>query len=174
MSFRARPIFWGLVLLVAGLAGLGLFTGAFFGWTSFCEVCGAARVSHNVFWLPVHHVKPTAFSSYLDSIGYAKGHRHEWLFAQGSGGLVMCAIGKGRYLMHNVTAPGMTLYLQGLHAYRDAAEFDRAVRRLLEPRGALHNIPFEITAADVATREAFGRWSAEHDVLGENREAAVP
>lgn len=147
------------MISTVGLVLAAIFTEAFFRSTAICDGCGAQRISRSVFWIPVPEVRATKVSAYLDSIGYPGSHEHKWLFSQGSGGTVMCAIGPGRHLARFVDEQCVVDFLIGLRSYRGEAAFNSYLRQILTPRSGMRlEIPYDFTTEDRRSREAFNAW----------------
>lgn len=118
-------------LVALGLLWMADQAFAFFFWGSYCKECGAARSSRNIFWIPIHRVQETKLSSFLESIDYNQGHRHEWLFSGGGGGGVLCAIGEGRHLREVVAEADTITFLAKAWRFLPPEEFRAALRRIL-------------------------------------------
>lgn len=153
-----RGLVAGVTLELVGIVGLNFFTTAFFAQSSFCRLCGEEQQISHIFWIPVEKTRPTRLSGYLASVGYPPGHKHEWLFAGGGGGTILCAIGDGRHLLNEVHGEDSVRLLEGLHRYLPG-EFDLYVKRLLDTDPCAFR--YFISPDDISSREKFNERLAD-------------
>jgi len=129
-----------IAIVCAFVAVVGLTVSALFGrfgFTSVCSRCGAIRdttdwqiplTSITVFSLSSTHASPV--STILTSTGIIVAHEHKWLFCQGGGNGVRCAIGAGRHIRPAVESDGVAAVIAASQRFGELQFRDRLLRAL--------------------------------------------
>jgi hypothetical protein len=175
LTRKQRWLAISLFAAVVTLATLTFVSGPF-GYMSVCDRCGALR--HTTDWmLPFTEIKIYTHQTESDSplsrtvLEHAiiQPHAHHWLFANGGGHGVRCAIGPGRHIRPTVEFEDFTRTILMLHNHELTALRDTVLRGGLDPdishlyRSLSHSAPREPT-----TTQELQRWfSAESDYLNE-------
>ena len=137
MSWRTI-IRWSVELLLAlvVLAVVAyIWGGGFFSSVSVCSVCGAERYSTEALWVfPMQRIKPTPLSDFVLREGIQNSHEHKWLFGQGGGAGVTCAIGDGRHLFSIVSDSDFQHFLAAVKKYRGVEEAKLWLSTGLDPK----------------------------------------
>jgi hypothetical protein len=129
------------IVAVAVLAASALF-GRFY-FTSVCSQCGAIRDTTewqipltriSVFRHSSEHASPV--SIVLSSGGIVPAHEHQWLFCQGGGNGVTCAIGEGRHIRPVVESDGVAAVIAASQRFGDLQFRDRVLHALFDPKTA--------------------------------------
>ena len=137
-AYRKRLAFW-VAASLAAVVGLGILAGPF-RYASVCVQCGA--IQRTVEWrIPITdlHVfsrsveSETALSRVLLTNGIVRAHSHHWLFAQGAGAGVKCAIGRGRHVYPAVHRDSFAAVVLALHRRGKVAVRDRLLRGVFDP-----------------------------------------
>lgn len=162
-----------LALSVLAVAAY-LVGGGFFGWVSVCGVCGAERFSTDFLWVfPLHRIKPTPLSDFVSREGIQEAHQHNWLFGQGGGAGVRCAIGDGRHLLSIIRDSGFQRFLAAVKKYRGVEESRRWLSIGLDPKRVNDlRVCFDPDAGAVKDRPSFERWFAEELAMWKEYEGA--
>ena len=139
--FTARP--WRAAIGPSvGLAILAAFAHLYgrFGYTSVCDRCGALRETTQ--WqVPFTDItlfersteSDSALSRVLLSRGIVPSHSHHWLFANGGGNGVLCAIGSGRHLRFTLQSEKVAALVRMLHERGQLSVRDRILRDVFNP-----------------------------------------
>lgn len=162
---------WAAIGVFAVLATVATFTfiGDPFRYSSVCDRCGAFRRTTN--WkLPLTEFTAFSHSSESDSLlsrvlltnSIVQPHTHHWLFDNGGGRGVKCAIGPGRQIRPAVDSKEfarlvLTLHTQGLISLRD-----RVLQGALVPETShlFHGLSFS-TPKDPTTAAEMQSWFSE-------------
>ena len=170
-SLRTLTIGFTVLFLLAYV----LFDGPF-GYSSICTQCGMRRFSRDWFvpFTPIklgtiHSESETPLSTVLHEKQIVPAQTHQWLFIQGSGHGIMCAIGNGSRLS-NATNEDAASTIALLHDRGQIAFRDRLLAGLLNPdtcglyRSATYIPPLE-TFTDAELRRWMEKQSQEIDDL---------
>jgi hypothetical protein len=145
-----------IVLIVFYLIFIGPFSSV-----SVCRICGAEKISTKLFGIEHDTEKTTPLSAFVTEKHIAGEHNHIWLFGQGSGGGVMCAIGEGRHLFWTIDNKGVVSFLDLVNTY-DGKEQARAyLERFLNPDRMLDAREFSLSKEEeieLNSKEKFDKW----------------
>lgn len=128
-----RRIVWGAGIWLVLTVLFGPF-----GYVSICQHCGRARhttefqvplLGLSYFWF--HHVEDTNFSSRLGQL--VPSHECRWLFGQGGGNGIVCAIGKGHSLLNVVNQPTIVSFIQNVDRFEGHAASQDWIAKSLDP-----------------------------------------
>lgn len=158
----------GIFAVVATTVTFTLIAGPF-GYASVCDKCGAVRHSRD--WqLPGTEVTIFTLSKELDSPlsrvllrnGIVQTHPHHWLFAQGGGHGVKCALGTGRYILFAADSKEFAALVSALHQQGQMAFRDRVLRVVFDPdtAGLFRNLSFDAPTVATSASE-MQTWIAE-------------
>jgi hypothetical protein len=144
---------------VAVLASYVAFCGAF-GYSSVCSRCGAVRLTTE--WqiprtsIPVFShssIRQTPVSLCLTTNRIVPPHGHQWVFAQGGGNGVRCALGSAHMVRSTVESSEVAQLLEAVERYGERSFRDKVltnlfddstthlVRTLSVPSGGFTNAP---------------------------------
>lgn len=160
----AIGLFAALVLLVT----FTLISGPF-GYSSVCDRCGALRRTTN--WqLPLTEFTvfsssteaDTPLSRVLVTNSIVPPHTHHWLFGQGGGNGVRCAIGPGRHIRPAAESDEFAALVLALHQRGQIAFRDRVLRGVFDPDTShlFRGLSFSSHADTMSAAEMQG-WIAE-------------
>jgi len=165
---RSRKKIWVAcaILAVVGLAASTLF--GRFGFSSVCSRCGAIQdttewqiplTSVTVFKLSSEHASPV--STVLVSSGIVAAHQHKWLFCQGAGNGVRCAIGEGRHIRPAVESDGVAAVIAASQRFGELEFRDRLLRALFDPKTSEVVWGLNIPTNGFAEASAFRAWLSQ-------------
>lgn len=128
-----------VVTIVIGVASLFCR----FNSRSVCSVCGCTCQNTDL-QLPLvpitywrfQSTSETPLSEQVKQLNLAPGHRHDWIFMNGGGNGVMCALGNGGEMYANTQMPEVTAFVADTYRYRDAEEARHWLRTALREREA--------------------------------------
>jgi hypothetical protein len=112
-----------------------------FGFTSVCSQCGAIRDTTD--WqIPLTSVtvfshsseRGSPVSTVLTSSGIIATHQHQWLFCQGGGNGVTCAIGEGGHVRPVVESDGVAAIISASQRFGELQFRDRLLHALFDPK----------------------------------------
>ena len=150
-----------IALMVALIVVIAICVTFFaFVWSSICGDCGLQRDSVRYLGcLTFHDVKATPLSLYANAELVDPNHPHQWLFGQGSGGGVTCAIGPGRHIRRFTNEESLIRFLKHIKTYQGIDEAQMWLGRFLNPD---QNFDVSIMLNDMPEDgTAFGDWYAE-------------
>lgn len=108
---RLTKFILATALIVGGVWLAAFFTNGSFTSNYVCTHCGSTKQTTRSFWIPSSIVNDTPISEFHRQLNFGSTNEHSWLFAQGSGGTIRCAIGQGSSLYGSlrgdVTAAGL-------------------------------------------------------------------
>lgn len=122
-----------LIVLIGGVAAFSWFSGGFFNETEVCTHCGAIRNTRRTLWIPISEIRQTPLSTYQQSLEASHPQPHRWMFANGGGGPVRCALGRGRELYRPIRNPETVEALKSIRKYRGDAEAAIWTAHILDP-----------------------------------------
>jgi hypothetical protein len=165
---KVRRAIIGVFAMVATTATFTFIAGPF-RYASVCDKCGAIR--HSSDWqLPGTDVTIITFSKESDSPlsrvlltnGIVQTHSHHWLFAQGGGHGVKCALGTGRYILFAAESKEFAALVAVLHKQGQMAFSDRVLRVVFDPdtAGLFRNLSFDAPTVEMSASE-MRIWIAE-------------
>jgi len=131
-----------LVVVVIGFAAFGACAvlGAF-RFSSVCTQCGAIRETTE--WqVPLTSItvyrhsseQATPVSTALVESGIIAQHEHRWLFSQGGGNGIRCAIGEGRHIRPVVQLDGVAVVISASQKFGELQFRDRLLHALYDPK----------------------------------------
>ena len=161
------------LIVTASAAIITLVAAALFGafsFTSVCSRCGAIRdttewqipmTSITVFSHSSEHASPV--STVLTSNGIIAAHEHQWLFCQGGGNRVTCAIGEGRHIRPVVQSDGVAVVIAASQRFGDARFRDRLLRSLFDPKTseAVRRLGMSVPTKGFPDAAAFRAWLSQ-------------
>ena len=112
-----------------------------FGFSSVCSQCGVMRDTTE--WqIPLTRISvfrhssenATPVSIVLSRGGIVPTHEHQWLFCQGSGNGVGCAIGEGRHIRPSMESDGVAAVIAASQRFGDLQFRDRVLHALFDPK----------------------------------------
>jgi hypothetical protein len=131
-----------LVVAIIGLVSLAVCaTVGAFGFSSVCTRCGAIRettewqiplTSINVFQHSSEHA--TLVSAALVKGGIITKHEHLWLFSQGGGNGIRCALGEGRHIRPVVESEGVATVIAASQKFSELQFRDRLLHAMFDPK----------------------------------------
>jgi hypothetical protein len=154
------------IVAVVGLTVSALF--GRFGFVSVCGRCGAIRdttewqiplTSLTVFRLSSEHA--SSVSEVLTRTGIVAAHEHKWLFCQGGGNGVRCAIGEGRHIRPAVESDGVAAVIAASQRFGELQFRDRVLRALFDPKTAEAVRGFGTLTNGFADASAFRLWLSQ-------------
>ena len=154
------------IFVLVGLTASALF--GRFSFTSVCSRCGAIRdttewqiplTSVTLFRLSSEHA--SAVSTVLASTGIVAGHEHKWLFCQGNGNGVRCAIGEGRHVRPTVESAAVAAVIAASERFAELQFRDRLLRALLDPKTSEAVRGLGTPTNGFADASAFRAWLAQ-------------
>src|SRR5438552_2240503 len=110
-----------------------------FGFSSVCSRCGAVRLatawqiprtSIPVFSRSSIHQTPVSICLMTNRI--APPHRHQWVFAQGGGNGVRCALGGAHMVRSTVESSQVAQLLEALQRYGESSFRDKVLTNLFD------------------------------------------
>lgn len=133
---------WAVIGVFAVFATVLTFTfiGRPFRYSSVCDKCGALR--HTTDWrFPLTRVTVFTYSTESDSPlsralltnTIVPAHGHHWLFAQGGGNGVRCAIGQGRHIRPAAESEEFAALVLAMHQRGQLSFRDRVLRGVFDP-----------------------------------------
>ena len=129
----------GVFAAIATLAA-AILCGEPFAYYSVCDVCGAMRNTWDwrtplteltVFSRSI--VNETTLSRVLLTNSIVQPHAHHWLFGQGGGHGVKCAIGPGRHIYPAAESAEFASLVLDLHRRGEIGFRDRVLRGVFDP-----------------------------------------
>jgi hypothetical protein len=147
-----------------------------FCYTSVCGQCGTLQQTTE--WQLPHgrftffrrsSERATPLSSTLLMNGIIAPHRHEWVFANGGGNGITCAIGEGSYIRPVVESPAFARLIDTLHRHGQNALRDKVLRGAFDPSiahlvyGLTFSVPTNGFADSADLRAWIGKQSACFD-----------
>lgn len=145
-----------------------------FSYTSICTACGS--IQHTTeFHIPFAGVTywhsrsetETPLSKIIAKHQLAPAHSHSWLFANGAGGGVTCAIGEGRHLYGAVQSSEVASFVDAVATYEGHVNANQWLNRLLDPKrsqNALNAIHFAgVPDVSFTNQPQFEQWKKDHD-----------
>lgn len=145
-SVRHSRMKWFVIGGVAA-AALGIYVAFFgaFGYSSVCSRCGAVRQTTE--WqiprtsIPIlsrSSVRQTPVSLSMTTNRIAPPHGHQWVFAQGGGNGVRCALGRARLVRSTVESSQVAQLLTALERYGERGFRDKVLTNLFDDSTTLH------------------------------------
>lgn len=167
---RKRLLIAFVLALTLILVNLITFVFGRFSYSSVCTRCGA--IQHAADWkifgsviplLSSATVEATPFSTALTGGSSTNTCQHQWMFAQGSGNGVTCAIGSGRHLWTTIRSTNVAALLVWNQKYGDPQFQDRLVQVALDPEtySAAEMLAFDIPDNGFASRDEYHVWLVE-------------
>ncbi|CAN5542523.1 hypothetical protein BH10PLA1_BH10PLA1_19260 [soil metagenome] len=109
---------------------------------SICNVCGATQsetdwqfpLTSLTYWSSTA-VRSTPLRETTERLHLCPPHQHQFIFIQGSGNGVLCAIGQGRHFAAAATHSQWSVFIANLAAYRGAAIAEHWLVVSLTPDG---------------------------------------
>ncbi|KAF0180066.1 MAG: hypothetical protein FD161_1079 [Limisphaerales bacterium] len=161
------------MLLVIGIAlsFIALHAGEF-SYYSICQSCGKWRTTrvigvHAWNWslLTRHEERDTPLSLLLWKDGIGKPHEHVWLFGQGGGNGVKCAIGHGRHLAGNVNDPTLVQFLADARKFGQGQVASNVLAVAMNPKTSYdaRHLVSGYPETGFATRGYFLDWMRENE-----------
>lgn len=149
-----------------------------YSYSSVCARCGAERGT-NEWQIPATSLSlydrssfhETHLSRVLVSRGLMQPHEHDWLFCQGSGNGVLCAIGKGRHILSSTHSVQVADLIEYAHRFGEHEFRDRLIKELFNidttsvVRTWAGNLPRDRFREAVDFRKWLDRWSGELDEM---------
>ncbi|MEO5913739.1 MAG: hypothetical protein ABIS50_05870 [Luteolibacter sp.] len=123
-----------LALLLGGVVAAAWFYDGFFNETEVCTHCGARQETRRVIWIPFREIHETPLSLYQRSLEGAVPQPHQWMFAGGRGGPIICALGAGRSLFTACGHDETVEALKAIRKHRGDADAEIWKSRILDPR----------------------------------------
>jgi hypothetical protein len=130
----------GLMVVLGLLIALMIFLDPFRS-CSVCDRCGLLLFTTN--WqLPLTEFNVFSYSSEIETPlsqvlsknGLVQSHPHHWIFSNGGGNGVQCAIGTGRYLRPAAQSQEFAALIQTLHEHGQDALLERVLKKTFDPR----------------------------------------
>ena len=130
----------GVAAATLVLLGLAAAFGRF-SFTSVCSRCGAIRDTTE--WqVPMTRIsvfshsseRASPVSAVLTRSGIVGAHEHQWMFCQGAGNGVSCAIGEGRHIRPGVLSEGAAMVIGASQRFGELEFRDRLLRTLFDPK----------------------------------------
>jgi hypothetical protein len=138
-----------------------------FGYSSVCGRCGAIRETEE--WqIPLtsiaifrhSSVHASAVSTVLERNGIVSNHDHQWLFSQGGGNGVRCAIGEGRHIRPVVESDGVGAVIAASQRFGEFQFRDRVIHALFNPKTseAVRGLGMSVATNGFPDASAFRSW----------------
>ena len=154
----------GLLLLIV----LGLFFP--FRFSSVCTHCGVIR--NTTEWqVPLTRITlfsksnelQTPVSTELVHAGIVTKHDHEWLFCNGGGNGVTCAIGSGRLISPTAQSDGVALILAASQRFGEFQFRDRIMRMMFDSKtsGEVYGLGHRVPKNGFTDKQQFLAWIKE-------------
>ena len=133
-----------LLIILAGVgcfAGLGLliYEGGPFSYSSVCGRCGALQrttewqIPRTRTTLFKHSsIRDTPVSVVLTTNRIVASHAHQWVFAQGGGNGVRCALGRAHMVRSTVESPDVARFIEALERYDERSFRDKVLTNLFD------------------------------------------
>ncbi len=115
-----------------------------FHYTSVCKQCGLIRETTEwqfpftqipIFRLSFENATPV--STVLTADNIVAKHKHEWLFCQGGGHGVRCALGSGQYVEQSVESAEVAAIVAASQKYGERQFLTHFIRILFDPETTL-------------------------------------
>jgi hypothetical protein len=172
LSRKQRWVAIGVFAIFATVLTFTVIAGPF-GYSSVCGKCGASR--HTTDWqLPLtdftvftHSTESASpLSRALLTNGIVSAHSHHWLFAQGGGNGVRCAIGQGMHIRPAAESEEFAELVLMLHQRGQIAFRDRVLLGVFDPDTSdlFRRLSFSAPKATMSAAEMQG-WIAEQSEL---------
>ena len=179
-SFSRRT--WASMTIAVGLAVLlGMGFGRFYSY-SICSTCGAIErdtewqigPGRTTFWT-ARSVESTPLCKLLADRQLVGDHAHTWLFGQGSGNGVRCALGPGSHIQEAAMPEGAR-FIAALHDYRGRESAAEWLALLLDrDRGRWTGALARSVPPDGFKDQAdFDRWWRDNAVLIDIAKTEIP
>jgi hypothetical protein len=163
---RRKKIAVAFALVALMVVAAAAFFGRF-GFASVCSQCGATRettdwqiplTSVAVFSHSSEHA--TSVSTVLTSSGIVASHQHQWLFCQGSGNGVGCAIGEGRHIRPSMESDGVAAVIAASQRFGDLQFRDRVLHALFDPKTseAVRGLGMNVPTNGFSDASVFHAW----------------
>lgn len=175
LTKKQRWVAIGLFAVFATLLTFTLIIGRF-GFYSVCDQCGALR--HTTDWqLPLTSLtvfshsteSETPLNQVLLTNSIVKPHNHHWLFGQGGGNGVTCAIGSGRHIRPAANSKEFADMILMLHGHGQASFRDRVLRGVFNPHTShqFFNLSFDAPKETASDSEVQSWIKEESEYLDE-------
>jgi len=163
MRHRRTLIILGCVLIPAAV-----YFGQFES-TSVCTTCGEAQ-STREFQIPFTRFtyfatrsrSATPLSAAINRAGLVPAtHSHQWLFANGGGNGIMCALGSGRHVRDTANFPAVATFVTATVTYRGQSAAQPWLAALLDPNRTSDFSPAISSTAPLGgcpTQAVYDRW----------------
>jgi len=102
-------------------------------------------------------------------MGLVASHQHQWLFCQGSGNGILCAIGKGRHVLPAVKSQEVAALIEAGQKFGELAFRGQVVAALLDPNTAplVYDLGFSVPQSGFSNKAEFEKWLGENKPLFE-------
>ncbi len=160
MRNKVRWMVFPPLILIALLSLKFVYGGGFFRWTSICEVCGAEQNTTEILWLfPWHRFKDTPLSEFVRREDIQGVHTHQWLFCQGGGNGILCALGSAHNLLSIVQDQSTQRFLGAVKRFKGPEEARVWLQKFLEPKQSdnLRSF-FHPEQDDIKDKQSFNGW----------------
>jgi hypothetical protein len=135
---KAKKVKWGLIFVVGVVVLVGcILTSGAFRYLSVCDRCGAIRqttewqIPRTRFAFFSHSsIRQTAVSLCLTTNRIVPTHGHKWVFAQGGGNGIKCALGRAHLVRSTVESLEVAQILETLERYHERNFRDRVLKNL--------------------------------------------
>ena len=151
------------------LVASAFFSGAF-RYYSVCRVCGETKTTSEfqVWGLKVWQTdekKGSRLSAMTTSKGIVGPHHHDWLFGQGAGNGVKCAIGSGRHIVQSVDSHQLASFVFDAWRFGQPGVATNLLVIALNPKLAhdARSLVPSYPEAGFSTRDEFLAWRNENE-----------
>lgn len=163
-----------LALLCAlGLVPIFALMGGVFRYSSVCKHCAKVKStsefgiqSWNVVVWQTSKEQESRLSTMLASEGIVQPHEHNWMFAQGGGNGVKCAIGGGRFLARVNNDTEFVAFVRDTWRFGQQAIATNLLAAVLNPHTASsalwRTVASDYSLADVDSAASLRTWLQEH------------
>jgi len=165
MPIKKKWILVGLCTLSALFIVL-LTCLARFSWSAICDKCGAEK--DTTAW-QVRSTEFTVFHSATEretpvSRALSVGpHSHHWIFAQGGGNGVRCALGSAHMVQFTVASHEVARLIEALNKYGEKSFEDKLLTNLFNDETTFLVRTLPVTANGFTNASELHIWIAEHE-----------
>ena len=171
-GMKKKILLRGLFTAVT-VASLSLCFGRF-SYSSVCSHCGAEQstLEGHIPFTPVRlfqysSLRESPLSRVLLSSGLVQSHRHDWLFNQGGGNGVFCALGPGAHIWPTASSPAVARFVESASRYADRRWMDTIVHAALSPESGqmIRSLAVTVPAGGFSQASDFRAWQEEQSVI---------
>ena len=141
-----------------------------FSYASVCSKCGA--IKHTTEWqfrrtsigiFSQSSTQETPLSLALSSSGIVKNHSHEWLFSQGGGNGVRCALGEGHAIRGSVESEGLAQVLLATERFGEVQFRDRLLQMVFDAQSSemARGVGITVPTNVLLQAQSFREWMIE-------------